>query len=129
MWSMVALPVQSAMVRVLSGVSGVTGLRSFTVKHGLVLGAVIAALGLSGCGRKGPLDLPPSAAVDAPAQNQPQQGNAQQGPGFTSFGSTQPREPESQRTAIGERAGVASDGRPIAPRGEKRRIPLDALID
>lgn len=106
-----------------------TGLRNFTVKHGLVLGAVIAALGLSGCGRKGPLDLPPSAAVNAPAQNQPQQGTAQQGPGFTSFGASQPQEPANQRAANGERAGVASDGRPIAPRGEKRRIPLDALID
>jgi predicted small lipoprotein YifL len=32
-----------------------------------VLSALIAALGLAGCGRKSGLDLPPSAAVSDPA--------------------------------------------------------------
>jgi len=115
------------MVRVLSGVSGVIGLRNVTMKQGLVLGAMVVALGLAGCGRKGPLDPPPSASVGAPAQNNAQ--TTQPGPGFTSLGSSQAQEPESQRTVNGERAGVATDGRAIAPRGEKRHIPLDALID
>ncbi len=35
----------------------------------------------------------------------------------------------SQRTVTGERAGIAADGRAVAPQGEKRRVPLDALID
>jgi predicted small lipoprotein YifL len=31
-----------------------------------VLGALAAALALAGCGRRGPLELPPSAAIDSP---------------------------------------------------------------
>jgi len=116
------------MVRVLSGVSEVTGLRNFTVRQGLVLGAMVVALGLAGCGRKGPLEPPPSAAAAAPSQ-QPTQPSAQQGPGFASFQTNSADEPMSQRTVTGERAGIAADGRAVAPQGEKRRVPLDALID
>ncbi len=35
---------------------------------------LMAALALTGCGRKGPLDLPPGAAVTAPAGVPPQLG-------------------------------------------------------
>ncbi len=105
-----------------------TGLRNFTVRQGLVLGAMVVALGLAGCGRKGPLEPPPSAAAGAPSQQAAQPG-AQQGAGFTSFQTNSSEEPMSQRTVTGERAGMASDGRAIAPQGEKRRVPLDALID
>src|SRR5205085_12353185 len=35
------------------------------------VGALVAALALSGCGRKGPLDPPPAAAVPPPADGQP----------------------------------------------------------
>ena len=57
--------------------------------------ALVAALGVSACGRKGPLDPPPSAAA---------------GPAPTDL-------------------DVDAAGRPIAPPGQKRRIPLDALLD
>ncbi len=59
--------------------------------------ALLLALGvgLSACGRKGPLDPPPSAAA---------------GPVPTDL-------------------DVDASGRPIAPPGQKRRIPLDALLD
>ncbi len=59
--------------------------------------ALLLALGvgLSACGRKGPLDPPPSAAA---------------GPAPTDL-------------------DVDASGRPIAPPGQKRRIPLDALLD
>jgi len=36
-----------------------------------VLGVLAAALTVAGCGRKGPLDAPPSAAIDAPASPGP----------------------------------------------------------
>lgn len=59
--------------------------------------ALLLALGvgLSACGRKGPLDAPPSAAA---------------GPAPTDL-------------------DVDASGRTIAPPGQKRRIPLDALLD
>jgi predicted small lipoprotein YifL len=38
------------------------------------IGAVLVALALCGCGRKGPLDLPPGAAASNPAGNPPQLG-------------------------------------------------------
>jgi predicted small lipoprotein YifL len=39
--------------------------RSF-LKRVLVIAAVVAAVGLSGCGRKGPLDAPSAAVKPAP---------------------------------------------------------------
>jgi predicted small lipoprotein YifL len=36
-------------------------------KTSMVIAALIAALGLAGCGRKGPLEAPPSALVPGPA--------------------------------------------------------------
>ena len=59
--------------------------------------AALLALGLtlSACGRKGPLDPPPGAAV---------------GPGGTLI-------------------ELDQEGRPLAPPGQKKRIPLDVLLD
>lgn len=37
------------------------------VRHIVLAGLLAAAVGLSGCGRRGPLEPPPSAAVTAPA--------------------------------------------------------------
>jgi len=59
--------------------------------------AALFALGLtlSACGRKGPLDPPPGAAI---------------GPGGTLI-------------------ELDQEGRPLAPPGQKKRIPLDVLLD
>jgi predicted small lipoprotein YifL len=65
------------------------------------LGALVAALGLAGCGRKGGLDLPPDAAIADPAAV------VQPGPA-----------PE-----------IGPDGQPVAPRRAPRRTPIDFLID
>jgi predicted small lipoprotein YifL len=74
-----------------------------------MLGTAIAVLGLTGCGRKNNLDPPASAAATA----EPVQSSI----------------PANQRTATGAPAGFGRDGQATAPVGEKRRIPLDALID
>ena len=66
-----------------------------------LIAALIAAALLSGCGRKGPLELPPSAQA-APV-NDPATGK--------------PRPPLDRY------------GYPIAPPGENKPIPLDVLID
>ncbi len=65
----------------------------------VVLGILV--LGLSGCGRKGPLDLPPSAAINQPPA----------------------------AAAAAEAPEVGPDGRPVAPPGKKKRLPIDALLD
>jgi len=73
-----------------------------------VLGVLSAALLFSACGRKGPLDPPPGAALQ-PA-------------------------PEAQPGASGDQAGAGAqehgpDGRPLASRGQKKTLPIDWLID
>jgi len=108
----------------------VIGVRRPAFRHIFILGAAVAALAVAGCGRKGPLELPPSASTPAStAQQQLQQPGALPSGSLPSFGGSQPSEPDSQRTVTGARAGIDSSGAAVAPAGEKRRIPLDVLID
>jgi predicted small lipoprotein YifL len=66
-----------------------------------VVGALIAALGLASCGRKGGLDLPPSAATSEPVAGEPKQA-----------------------------AAIGPDGKPMAPRtGPKNPTILDWLVE
>jgi predicted small lipoprotein YifL len=60
---------------------------------------LVLAMTLSACGRKGGLDLPPGAAQ----------------PGM--------------ELAPGAAPTVDAEGRPIAPRGPNRRLPIDFLLD
>jgi len=62
----------------------------------VAISALVLALGLtlSACGRRGPLEMPPGAAMTP------------QGP-----------------------AEFDAEGRPIAPPGMKKRLPIDALLD
>jgi predicted small lipoprotein YifL len=65
-----------------------------------VIGALVAALGLAGCGRKGGLDPPPNASIA-----EPQPGS---GPG----------------------PAIGPEGQALAPaQGPKRSTPIDWLID
>jgi predicted small lipoprotein YifL len=73
-----------------------------------VLGLVVLALALTGCGRKGGLDPPPSAA--APAAATP---TARRTPGPGDIFGVQPAEEEAPRAA----------------EGQKRRIILDDLLN
>lgn len=75
------------------------------------------ALALAACGRKGPLDLPPSAAAPNPPPA------AQTGLMSPVGGSPIGRAPGSSDT------GFNSTGRAEAPRGEKKSIPLDVLLN
>lgn len=79
--------------------------------------ALAASLGLAACGRKGPLDAPPGASLAGePQANMPGVMSTNQG--------TAP---------IGGQAtdspGVGADGQPLAPKGAKKRIPLDVLLN
>jgi predicted small lipoprotein YifL len=88
------------------------------------VGALVAALGLSACGRKGPLDLPPTAAT----QGQPGQ-EAAAAPGGSPAPPTQPAllgTAESSDATLGRDAS-----RPMAPPPSGKRQPfiLDWLIN
>ena len=77
-----------------------------------------AALGLAGCGRKGPLDPPPGASIEGvPQANMP---------GLMSD--------KGRASPIGGQAsdghpGVGPDGQPLAPKGPEKRIFLDPLLN
>jgi predicted small lipoprotein YifL len=68
--------------------------------------AIAAALGLSACGRKGPLDLPPGAAQHSAQPEVPMSGT---------------NEPQP---------GLGRDGKAVAapPRGDNRPFILDWLV-
>lgn len=76
-----------------------------------VAGALIASLGLAGCGRKGPLDPPPSAAVDAPVE--------------------QPKQSSLNPIAVQPMGNANRGGGNMleTPKGPKKRIPLDVLLN
>jgi predicted small lipoprotein YifL len=73
------------------------------------IGMVAVALGLSSCGRKGPLDPPPAAAVPGALEGAPAD-----------------LPPQSRQAG-----GVGPDGKAIAPPPSGRREPffLDWLLD
>ena len=73
-----------------------------------MIGALAAACLLSACGRKGPLDPPP--------------GGMQFQPGMV-------RTPVTTRAGAPVEPEYDEEGKPIAPAGQKRKIPADWLID
>ena len=76
------------------------------------IAALSAAFALAGCGRKGPLDPPPSASISPPPQNEPSLGevNDPNTPGFR-------RAP--RQTAVAPTTATPA---------EKRSFILDPLI-
>ncbi|HEY1473024.1 MAG TPA: lipoprotein [Pseudolabrys sp.] len=81
-----------------------------------LIGALVASLGLAACGRKGPLDPPPGASL---AGEQTAAPNPMSNPLATPIGGQ----------AKDGNPGVDSNGRPLAPKGEKKQIPLDVLLN
>ena len=76
---------------------------------------IAAACALAGCGRKGNLDLPPSTSNS---------------PGL--LDDTSAAQAESAATAKGDlysSGTVNTDKGPIAPKGPKKRIILDPILD
>jgi predicted small lipoprotein YifL len=83
-----------------------------------LIGVAVAALGLAACGRKGPLDLPPGASLaNEPQASVPGPMNAD--PGALPIGGQ----------AKDDNPGIGPDGRPVASKGEKKRIFLDNLLN
>ena len=83
--------------------------------HIAVFGALAAALALAGCGRKGPLDPPPSAGTAPPARAA--------GPNVGLSPMAESQEPAAP-------AAFDAQGRPVAPsNAPKKRLPMDWLLD
>jgi len=76
---------------------------------------VIVGLGLTACGRKGPLDQPPSAAIPPPAQA-----------ASNSSGAAPGAAESPQETAA--KTGFDAQGNPIAGPGQKKSFFLDPLL-
>ena len=92
-----------------------SSIRAVPLLRVAVAGALIACLGLAGCGRKGPLDPPPTAAT---GEVQPA------GPSLTNpMGSPIGTQAKPSDT------GVGPDGRPLAPKGEDKPFILDPLLN
>lgn len=84
----------------------------------VTIGVLALSLGLTACGRKGPLDPPPGASLDGVTQ--PDMPNL-----MSSNGRAAPIGGES---ADGN-PGVGPDGQPLAPKGPQKRILLDVLLN
>ena len=82
-----------------------------------LIGALIASLGVAACGRKGPLDPPPGASLEGVAQ--PNAPNLISNKGVRAIGSV----PDD------DNPGVDENGQARAPKGPKKRIPLDNILN
>jgi predicted small lipoprotein YifL len=81
------------------------------------LGLILSACALGGCGRKGPLDLPPGATLSpATAEGTSQTDRSQSSSGSSADG-----------TLFAPAGG--QNKQMVAPRGEKKRIILDPILD
>ena len=72
----------------------------------ILIGALVGALGLAGCGRKGPLEPPPSAQISQPGVG-----------------------PDGQPVGVATDTSFDERGRPIAPRGKQQPFILDGLLN
>ena len=88
--------------------------RHFSPRWALVLLAA-SALALTGCGSKGPLDLPPTGS--------PQYQSSATAPPATDTEARQAATPSVFNPTYG------SDAAPAAPRGAKKSFVLDPMLD
>lgn len=73
----------------------------------------LTALALAGCGRRGPLDLPPTAS----------------GASTANVAAPTDTETETQKTPSVFNPTYGADAAPAAPKGKKRSFILDPLLD
>jgi predicted small lipoprotein YifL len=103
------------MVAFIQGARYLSRFRPFL--HLALIGVAVASLGLAACGRKGPLDPPPGASLTGEPQAQT--------PGLMSpIGAT-----PIGGQAKDDNPGVGPNGQPLAPKGPKKQIPLDILLN
>jgi predicted small lipoprotein YifL len=81
-----------------------------------LIGALTASLGLAACGRKGPLDLPPGGSLAGDSQ-------------ASASAASSPLASPIGGQVKDNNPGVGPDGKPQAPKGPDKRIPLDVLLN
>jgi len=100
-------PEKAAVERVLAGVR-------LVFQKAAVAAGLTAALGLAGCGRAGPLELPPGPAATPAPRAQLTQPDGSPAPG------------SPQDTAV--KTGFDARGNPVAAVGQKKPFILDPLL-
>ena len=101
------------MVRRALGMSFVNRKSNTTVSGWAIIVLSLTALALAGCGRKGPLDLPPTAS----------------GASTANIAAPADTETEAQRTPSVFNPTYGADAGPAAPQGKKNSFILDPLLD
>jgi predicted small lipoprotein YifL len=86
-----------------------------------------SVLALTGCGRKGPLDLPPTGSQ---SQSQSSGSQSSQSPAAQSS-ATEPTDTDAQRAATPSvfNSTYGADSAPVAGKGPKRPFFLDPLLN
>jgi len=84
-----------------------------------LIGMLAGALSVTGCGRKGPLDPPPGASLEGEVQ--PVAPNL--------MTNKQPLAQPIGTNADADNPGVGEDGKAQAPKGQRKHIPLDNLLN
>ena len=91
-----------------------------------------SVLALTGCGRKGPLDLPPTGSQpqsqSSGSQSSPSSGYQ---PSTTQSSATEPTDTDAQRAATPSlfNSTYGADAAPTAGKGPKRPFFLDPLLN
>jgi predicted small lipoprotein YifL len=96
------------------------------LRTALALAAVVAALGLSACGRKGALEMPPGPATQPPVAAAPASPSFL--PAAASPAAPAPYAGQQQEDAAAARNGFDAQGNPVAAAGQKKSFILDPLL-
>jgi predicted small lipoprotein YifL len=98
--------------------------RNFTSPRWAAVLLAASVLALGGCGRKGPLDLPPTGS-----QSQSQSSGSQSSTAQSSV--TEPTDTDAQRAATPSvfNSTYGADAAPVAGKGPKRSFILDPLLN
>jgi predicted small lipoprotein YifL len=89
----------------------------------------VSALALSGCGRKGPLDLPPTGSQP---QSQSSGSQSSSSSGYQpSTSAAEPTDTDAQRAATPSvfNSTYGADSAPVAGKGPKRPFFMDPLLN
>ena len=65
-----------------------------------LIGPLAAALALAGCGRKGPLEAPPSASIAQPIEHEPSLGEAPNDPMVSGY--VRPPQPQAVQPGVAQ---------------------------
>jgi predicted small lipoprotein YifL len=87
---------------------------------------VVVALGLSACGRKGPLEMPPGPATQPPVAAAPASPSFL--PAAASPAAPAPYAGQQPEDAAAVKNGFDAQGNPVAAAGQKKSFVLDPLL-